>query len=94
MRDVSITILVPNSLKDLLRGNNQATCAGKTIKECISDLDSKFPGFSNNILNEKGEVNKSFMIFLDGQNILALNALDTSVKDGDEVSIIPFAAGG
>lgn len=91
---MSITIIVPNSLKDLLRGNNQATCAGKNVKECISDLDSKFPGFSNSVLNEKGAISNSLMIFLDGQNILALNALDTSVKDGDEVSIIPFAAGG
>ncbi|ESP62947.1 MoaD and/or ThiS family [Smithella sp. ME-1] len=91
---MSITIAVPGSLKGLLNGSNQATCEGKTIRECIDALDSKIPGFKNKVLDEKGEINKSFMIFLDGQNLRILDGLATSVKDGDEVNIIPFAAGG
>jgi sulfur-carrier protein len=91
---MSITIIVPGSLKDLLNGSDQTTCEGKTIGECIDDLDSKFPGFRSKVVNEKGEINSSLMIFLDGQNLRSLDGLATSVKDGDEVSIIPFAAGG
>lgn len=91
---MSITIIVPGSLKELFNGNNQAICEGKTIRACIEDLDNKFPGFKNRVLDEKGEVNSSFMIFLDGQNLRILDGLATSVKDGDEVNIIPFAAGG
>lgn len=91
---MSITIIVPGSLKELFNGNNQAICEGKTISACIDDLDSKFPGFRNKVLDEKGEIKNSFMIFLDGQNLRILDGLATSVKDGDEVSIIPFAAGG
>ncbi len=91
---MSITIIVPGSLKDLLGGSDQVTCEGKTIGECIADLDCKFPGFRGKVLDENGEVNSSFMIFLDGQNVRSLIGMATSVKEGDEVNIIPFAAGG
>jgi len=91
---VSITIIVPGALKDLLGGSDQVACEGKTIGECIADLDYKFSDFKSRVLDEKGEINSSFMIFLDGQNVRSLSGMATSVKEGDEVNIIPFAAGG
>lgn len=87
-------MLVPGSLKDWLGGSEQAICEGKTIGECIDDLDNKFPGFRRRVFDEKGEISSAIMIFLDGKNLRSLDGLASSVKDGDEVSIIPFAAGG
>ncbi|MFZ3158178.1 MAG: MoaD/ThiS family protein [Smithella sp.] len=91
---MSISVLVPGSLKDWFGGSEQVICEGKTIGECFDGLDNKFPGFRNKVLDEKGEISSSIMIFLDGQNLRSLDGLATTVKDGDEVSIIPFAAGG
>ena len=91
---MSITIIIPGSLKDWFGGSDQATCEGKTMGECIDDLDSKFSGFKCRVVDEKGDIVSSVMIFLDGQNLRSLDGLATPVKDGDEVSIIPFAAGG
>ena len=91
---MSISVMVPGSLKDLFGGSEQALCEGKTIGECFDDLDSKFHGFKSKVLDEKGEISSSVMIFLDGQNLCSLNGLASPVQDGDEVSIIPFAAGG
>jgi sulfur-carrier protein len=91
---MGITIIVPASLKNLLGGNDQAACEGKVIAECFDDLNRKFPGFRSKVIDEKGEINSSLMIFLDGQNLSSLEGLATSVKDGDEINIIPFAAGG
>ncbi len=87
-------MIVPGSLKGWIGGSEQVLCEGKTIGECIDDLESKFPGFRHRVFDEKGEINSSVMIFIDGQNLRSLNGLATPVKDGDEVSIIPFAAGG
>ncbi|MDI6776101.1 MAG: MoaD family protein [Syntrophales bacterium] len=91
---MSITVIIPGSLKDWFGSSDQATCEGKTMGECIDDLDSKFPGFRRRVVDEKGGISSSVMIFLDGQNLRSLDGLATPVKDGDEVSIIPFAAGG
>jgi len=91
---MGITVIIPGSLKEWLGSSDQATCEGKTIGECIDYLDKKFSGFKCRVVDEKGEISSSVMIFLEGQNLRSLNGLATPVKDGDEVSIIPFAAGG
>lgn len=91
---MSITVIIPGSLKDWFGGSDQATCEGKTMGECIDDLDNKFSGFRRRVVDVKGEISSSVMIFLDGQNLRSLDGLATPVKDGDEVSVIPFAAGG
>jgi MoaD family protein len=91
---MSITIIIPGSLKEWLGGNEEVACEGKTIGECLDDLDKKCPGFRNRIVDEKGDIRGSVMVFLDGQNLRSLDGLATHVKDGDEVSVIPFAAGG
>ena len=47
----------------------------------------------NRLIDANNEVT-SVMIFLNGDNILKLDGLETSLKDGDELSIMPLAAGG
>jgi molybdopterin synthase sulfur carrier subunit len=93
-KKMSISVIIPGSLKDWFGGLEQAVCEGKTINECFNDLDGRFPGFKSKVCDDKGEINNSVMIFLDGQNLQSLNGLASTVKDGDEISIIPFAAGG
>jgi MoaD family protein len=91
---MSISVIIPGSLKDWFGGLEQVLCEGKTIGECFNDLDGKFPGFKSKVCDDKSEINRSVMIFLNGQNLQSLNGLASTVQDGDEVGIIPFAAGG
>jgi molybdopterin synthase sulfur carrier subunit len=87
-----LTVRVPGSLKGWLKGSEEAACQGKTLRECIDDLDEAYPGIKNRLITEAGEV--SVLIFLNGENSAGLDGLDTRVNDGDEIGIIPFAAGG
>ena len=92
---MAITITLPRSLKDWMGGNDQASCHGQTIGECVDDLDRNFSGFKKRILDENGEIKESIMIFINGENIRNLgNGLATPVKENEEISIIPFMAGG
>ncbi len=44
--------------------------------------------------NDQGEVHHHVNIYVNNEAIEALQGLDTTLKDGDEVSIIPALAGG
>ena len=44
--------------------------------------------------NERGDVHQHVNIYVNSEAIEALSGLATSLKDGDEVSIIPALAGG
>ncbi len=88
-----ITVRVPGSLKDWFRGSDEAFCNGRTLGECIDQLDREFPGIRDRLLNEEGEIG-AILIFVNGENVTKLEGLATSISDGDEIAIIPFAAGG
>jgi molybdopterin converting factor small subunit len=92
---VSVTVTIPASLrKKWPNAKEQVFCEGQTIGECITHLDGQFPGFKENLLDGKGNIKETITMFLDGQNVRNLNGLLTAVHDDDEISIIPFVAGG
>lgn len=90
---MTVTIRIPGSLKNLLNGREDAFCRGNTVKECIDDMEKSYPGFLTNLKSDHNEIT-NFLIFLNGENIINMKGPETKVKDGDEISIIPFAAGG
>ncbi len=90
---MSVLIRVPGSLKKWFQGQDEALCHGNTMGDCIEHLEECFPGFKTHLVDENGDISK-VIIFLNGDNIRNLKGLATEVKDGDEISIIPLAAGG
>ena len=91
---MDIMIRVPPSLKYWFDGSDETSCHGETIGECIENISQKFPGLKARLLDENGNVSEAIIIFLNGDNINALEGPATQVKEGDEISIIPLAAGG
>lgn len=90
---MAVIVRVPGSLKDWFQGDDEAICQGETMGECLEHLIERFPDLRDRLFDENGELS-SVLVFLNGENILSLEGLATSVKDGDEVGIIPLAAGG
>jgi molybdopterin synthase sulfur carrier subunit len=90
---MSVIVRVPGSLKHWLQGNEEAVCKGETLAECIDHLQGRFPGIRDRLLNEEGEI-AAVLIFLNGENVTTLDGLSTTIRDGDEIGILPFAAGG
>ena len=90
---MAVTVRVPGSLKDWFRGSEEASCRGGTLGECIDQMDREYPGIRDRLLNEEGEIG-AILIFLNGENVTKLEGLATSISDGDELGVIPFAAGG
>jgi MoaD family protein len=66
---------------------------GGTITELLSDLDGKFPGFKNQIMQD-GNLHRFVNIYLNDEDIRYLEQLNTPLKEGDSISILPALAGG
>lgn len=91
---MSITMILPGSLKKWMSDNSESECEGSTVLECVEFLEKKFSGFKNNVVDSNGNLKEDILVFKNGSNILSLEGVATQLKDGDEISIIPFAAGG
>ena len=60
----------------------------------MAELSQRFPGIVKPLLDDKGELRKFVNIYLNGEDIRFADGVETPVKDGDEVSIVPAIAGG
>jgi molybdopterin synthase sulfur carrier subunit len=60
----------------------------------IGSLDAAYPGLKNRLCDEKGDLRRFVNIYVNEEDIRFLNGKETSLKDGDEVSIVPAIAGG
>ncbi len=91
-----VKIIIPGSLKRWFEGETEYSCQGdqgERILDCIDRLEKRFPGVKEHLIDPKGNIS-NVLIFLNGDNLRSLDGLSTTVKDGDEISIIPLAAGG
>lgn len=89
-----MTIRIPSALRKLTNGESELMAAGSTIRELLDDLGKENPGLIGRIMGDDGQIKQFLNVFVNGSDIRFEKDLDTEVKDGDEVSIVPSIAGG
>ncbi|MFP4476360.1 MAG: MoaD/ThiS family protein [Desulfatibacillaceae bacterium] len=90
---MTLTVRVPGSLRSWLGGADHAVCEGATVGQCIRNLDRRHPGILDKVMDTDRGAPK-VILFLNGDNVMGLSGLDTPVSEGDELGVIPLAAGG
>ncbi|HNG55765.1 MAG TPA: MoaD family protein, partial [Nitrospira sp.] len=78
----------------LTKGQGEVESAAANIVDMIGSLDATYPGLKNRLCDEKGDLRRFVNIYVNEEDIRFLNGKETSLKDGDEVSIVPAIAGG
>jgi len=88
-----VTVRIPTPLRSLTDGQDEVSVAGATVGEVIEALETKHPGLKDRLLDEKG-VRRFVNIYANDEDIRFLDNLETIVKEGDSISIVPAIAGG
>lgn len=66
-----------------------------TVKELINKIIKEFPGIKQIFLDgQLGDPTVTTLVLVNNKEINVLNGLETSLKDGDEVVLVPFVHGG
>jgi molybdopterin synthase sulfur carrier subunit len=87
-------VRVPTPLRKFTGGSEAVEAEGTNVTAILADLDTRYPGIRERICDESGQVRRFVNIFVNGEDIRFLSNLDTTVKAGDEVSVVPAIAGG
>ncbi len=87
-------VRIPSPLRKYTGGQAKVTVSGATVAEVVANLTAAHPGIAPRILDEDGSIKRFINIFVNEDEIRALNGADTPVSDTDELSIIPAMAGG
>jgi MoaD family protein len=91
---MAVKVLVPTALQNFT--NNQAALEsnGGNIAELLESLEKSFPGIKSRLCDEEGKPRRFLNLYVNSEDIRFLEGTATTLKDGDEVSIVPAVAGG
>ena len=91
---MSIKVRIPTPLQKLTREQAEVSVSAGSIRDLIDELDRNYPGVKSRICDESGNIRRFVNVFLNEEDIRFLDKEKTSLKEGDEESIVPAIAGG
>lgn len=90
---MSVKVRIPTPLQRLTQGKEEVEGTAGTVIALVNELDRQYPGLAERV-SENGKIRRFVNIYVNDEDIRFLQAEETQVKDGDEVSIVPAIAGG
>jgi len=89
-----IKVRIPTPLRPLTKGQGEVETKAASVLEMIEALNTAHPGIKDRLCDDTGELRRFVNIYVNEEDIRFLKGKETSLKDGDEVSIVPAIAGG
>ncbi|MCL1467323.1 MoaD/ThiS family protein [Argonema galeatum] len=89
-----VKVLVPTALQKFTNDRATLECSANNIGELLDSLEQSCPGIKARLCDEKGEPRRFLNFYVNSEDIRFLDGTETSLQDGDEVSIVPAVAGG
>jgi molybdopterin converting factor small subunit len=89
-----VSVRVPTILRPYTQGVSEVSAEGTTLTEVLDSLDASYPGIKGRVLDDSGELRRFVNVYVDNDDVRFADGLQTAIKDGGQVSIIPAVAGG
>jgi sulfur-carrier protein len=80
------TVRIPPTLREQTDGRRELTAEGETVRELLDDLMSRFPALEEQLHFAN--------VYVEGEDVRTLEGLDTEVRPGSTVILLPAMAGG
>ena len=90
---MSVTVKIPTPLRPIVGGKNELVLEGNTVGDILRTIEAQHKGFGDRVL-EGQSVRRFINVYVNDENIRDQKELDTPVKSGDTISILPSIAGG
>jgi len=91
---MAIAVRIPTILRTHTGGAKTVEGSGATLGALIDDLDAQHSGLKGRLVTDEGKLHRFVNVYVNDEDVRFTGALDTSVKDGDSVTILPAVAGG
>ena len=90
---MAIEVRIPTILRTYTGGAKAVDGSGATLDELLNNLDKDHSGLRDRLVD--GEKLRRFVnVYLNDEDVRFLGGLETPVKDGDTVTVLPAVAGG
>ena len=79
-------VRIPPTLREQTGGERELAAEGDTVRDLLDDLTSRFPALEQQLPFAN--------VYVEGEDVRTLEGLDTEVKPGSTVILLPAMAGG
>ena len=90
---MAVTVKIPAQLRVVTGDEDEVAVEGGTVGEALEAVFARHEDLRERI-TENGDLRRFVNVYVAGEDIRFRDGLDTTVKDGDEVQILPAVAGG
>jgi molybdopterin converting factor small subunit len=87
------TVRIPPTLRAEVGGVRELDAHGRTVADVIDDLVARFPALESQLL-QHGELADFVNVYVRGEDVRTRDGLDTEVREGDQLILLPAMAGG
>ena len=86
-------VRIPPTLREQVSGEREVAADGDTVRELLDDLVSRFPALRAQLV-EDDELAPFVNVYVEGEDVRTLDGIDTEVRPGSTVILLPAMAGG
>jgi molybdopterin synthase sulfur carrier subunit len=79
-------VRIPPTLREQTGGERELVAEGDTVRDLLDDLMSRFPSLEKQLPFAN--------VYVEGEDVRTLEGLDTEVRPGSTVILLPAMAGG
>ena len=90
----TVTLYLPEPLRTYGGGVAELPMSARTVQAVLDELERTRPALFRNVCDETGAVRRHLNIFVNADNVRDLAGLDTALKPGDVITIVPAVSGG
>jgi [CysO sulfur-carrier protein]-thiocarboxylate-dependent cysteine synthase len=87
-------VRIPPTLRDAVGGAREVEASGSTLRDLLSDLAERFPTLGRQVLEDGKELAPFVNVYVDNEDVRTLEGLDTPVREGTTIILLPAMAGG
>jgi len=88
------TLRIPTPLRPYAAGQGEVTVQGSTVGEALSEVAERYASLKPHLFTPDGQLRAFVNLFINDEDIRKLNGLETPLKEGDRLMILPSIAGG
>ncbi|MDQ3094625.1 MAG: MoaD family protein [Actinomycetota bacterium] len=90
---MAVEVRIPTILRTHTGGAKAVEGSGTTISEVIDDLETRHGGLKERLV-ESGDLRRFINVYVNDEDVRFLAGVQTPVKDGDTIVVLPAVAGG
>lgn len=91
---MAVKVYIPTPFRRATNNKDKVLVEAADVGRLLDRLEADFSALKGLVRDDKGAVHHHINIYVNSEAIDALQGVQTPLKDGDEVAIIPALAGG